>query len=170
MWKAKAQERKRHININNFVLWLPGWGVSRPGGQGSNVYALCAEPKEHKHFRPGTWPGGSVTGVTDKLFMFKFRTRSTTTRDRNLQFRGSFSTGFLNFLQFLRSLVRKPPQMWRKFPALCMSGDSLHQFQACAGRAYFATYHPFQNHYTHEITILELFRGLQLQLSLNQSN
>ena len=19
---------------------------------------LCAEPKEHKHFRPGTWPGG----------------------------------------------------------------------------------------------------------------
>ena len=26
-------------------------------------------------------------------------------------------------------------------------------------------YHPFQNHYTHEITIFELFRGLQLQLS-----
>ena len=22
-------------------------------------------------------------------------------------------------------------------------------------------YHPFQNHYTHEITIFELFRGLQ---------
>ena len=26
-------------------------------------------------------------------------------------------------------------------------------------------YHPCQNHYTHEITIIELFRGLQLQLS-----
>ena len=25
--------------------------------------------------------------------------------------------------------------------------------------------HPFQNHYTHKITIFELFRGLQLQLS-----
>ena len=46
------------------------------GGQGSKVYVLCAEPKEHKHFRPGTRPGGSgtrpggsVTGVTEKLFM-----------------------------------------------------------------------------------------------------
>ena len=48
------------------------------GGQGSKVYVLCAEPKEHKHFRPGTRPGGSgtrpggsVTGVTEKLFMFQ---------------------------------------------------------------------------------------------------
>ena len=40
------------------------------GGQGSKVYVLCAEPKKfkHKHFRPGTRPGGSVTGVTEKLF------------------------------------------------------------------------------------------------------
>ena len=29
------------------------------GGRGSKVYVLCAEPKEHKHFRPGTRPGGS---------------------------------------------------------------------------------------------------------------
>ena len=29
------------------------------GGQGSKVYVLCAEPKEHKHFRPGTRPRGS---------------------------------------------------------------------------------------------------------------
>ena len=28
------------------------------GGQGSIVYVLCAEPKEHKRFRPGTRPGG----------------------------------------------------------------------------------------------------------------
>ena len=28
------------------------------GGQGSKVYVLCAEPKEHEHFRPGTRPGG----------------------------------------------------------------------------------------------------------------
>ena len=48
------------------------------GGQGSKVDVLCAtaEPKEHKHFRTGTRPGGSgarpggsVTGVTEKLFM-----------------------------------------------------------------------------------------------------
>ena len=53
------------------------------GGQGSKVYVLCAEPKEQKHFRPGTRPGGfgvpgredsgtrpggSVTGVTEELF------------------------------------------------------------------------------------------------------
>ena len=40
------------------------------GGQGSRAYVLCAEPKEHKHFRPGTRPGGSVTGVTQKLFVY----------------------------------------------------------------------------------------------------
>ena len=28
-------------------------------GQGSKVYVLCAEPKEHKHFRPGT-PAGKI--------------------------------------------------------------------------------------------------------------
>ena len=28
------------------------------GGQGSKVYVLCAEPKEHKRFRPGTRSGG----------------------------------------------------------------------------------------------------------------
>ena len=27
------------------------------GGQGSKVYVLCAEHKEHKHFQPGTRPG-----------------------------------------------------------------------------------------------------------------
>ena len=36
-----------------------GWGGGLPtGGQGSKVYVLCAEPKEHKRFRPGTRPGG----------------------------------------------------------------------------------------------------------------
>ena len=28
------------------------------GGQGSKVYVLCAESKEHKYFRPGTRLGG----------------------------------------------------------------------------------------------------------------
>ena len=36
-----------------------GWGGGLPtGGQGSNVYVLRAEPKEHKRFRPGSRPGG----------------------------------------------------------------------------------------------------------------
>ena len=33
-------------------------GCLPTGGQGSKVYVLCAEPKEHKRFRPGTRPGG----------------------------------------------------------------------------------------------------------------
>ena len=44
------------------------------GGQVSKVYVLCAEPKEHKHFRPGTRlggsgtrPGGSVTRVDGEI-------------------------------------------------------------------------------------------------------
>ena len=71
------QERKRHINTIKFLRWLPGWGgVSRPDGQRSpdrwpGVRSLCAVcgPHEHKRFRPGTRPGGSVTGVTEELFM-----------------------------------------------------------------------------------------------------
>ena len=64
----RIQERKRHININKFFRWLPGWGGWSPdrvarglptGGQGSKVYVLCAEPKEHKHFRPG-YPAGRI--------------------------------------------------------------------------------------------------------------
>ena len=78
--KEKAHKHKQIFPVTAPVGGggLPtGWpGVSRPGGQGSKVYVLCAEPKEHKHFRlgtrpggSGTRPGGSVTGVTEKLFM-----------------------------------------------------------------------------------------------------
>ena len=35
-----------------------GGGGLPTGGQGSKVYVLCAEPKEHKRSRPGTRPGG----------------------------------------------------------------------------------------------------------------
>ena len=66
MRPSAIQDRRRHININKFFGDCPGGGgVSRPGGgglptggQGSKVYVLCAEPKEHKRFRPGTRPGG----------------------------------------------------------------------------------------------------------------
>ena len=66
-----------NININTFFRWLPGWGGSPDrvarglptGGQGSKVYVLFAEPKEHQHLGSGARPGGSVTGVTEKLFM-----------------------------------------------------------------------------------------------------
>ena len=53
-----------------FGDWLGEGGgrVSRPGGQGSTVDVLSAE---HKYFRPGTRPGGSATGVTQKLFMYQ---------------------------------------------------------------------------------------------------
>ena len=60
------QERKRHININKFSGdcraggWPPDWvgGGLPTGGQGSKVYVLCVEPKEHKRFRPGARAGG----------------------------------------------------------------------------------------------------------------
>ena len=32
---------------------------------------VCAEPKEHKYFHLGSRPGGSATGVTERLFMGK---------------------------------------------------------------------------------------------------
>ena len=35
-----------------------GEGVLPTGGQGSKVYVLCAEPKEHKRLCPGARPGG----------------------------------------------------------------------------------------------------------------
>ena len=66
-------ERKRPHKHKQFCLviaWMgKGGGFFRPGVQGSNVYVLCAEAKKNKHFRLGTLSGGSVTGVTEKLFM-----------------------------------------------------------------------------------------------------
>ena len=61
------QERKRHINIKQIFPVTARVGGGSPdrvarglptGGQGSQVYVLCAEPKEYKHFRPGARPGG----------------------------------------------------------------------------------------------------------------
>ena len=54
--KEKAHKHKQIFPVTARV----GGGFSRlpTGGQGSKVYGLCAEPKEHKHFRPGTRPGG----------------------------------------------------------------------------------------------------------------
>ena len=43
-------------------------------------------------------------------------------------------------------------------------GDDSYSFRALRMNFYYH-YHPFRNHYTHEITIFELFRRLQLQLS-----
>ena len=69
---SKFQERKRHININLFGRWPLRWpGVSRPGSQGSKIYVLSSEPKEHKSFCPDTRPGRPVTGVTGQSFMWK---------------------------------------------------------------------------------------------------
>ena len=83
IFTSDSGKEKAHKHKQNFPVTARVGGVSRPGGQGSpgqgsptggqgsKVYVLCAEPKEHKHFRPGTRPGGSVTGVTEKLFMFQ---------------------------------------------------------------------------------------------------
>ena len=55
--KQKAHKQKQVVPV------IARWGgFSRPGGQGSIVYVLCAEPKEHKYFSPAPgrhdrWPG-----------------------------------------------------------------------------------------------------------------
>ena len=59
--KEKAHKHKQIFPVTARAGGgLPtGWGGGLPtGGQGSKVYVLCAEPKEHKRFRPGTRPGG----------------------------------------------------------------------------------------------------------------
>ena len=64
--KKSVSQEKAHKHKQIFPVTaragegLPtGWGGGLPtGGQGSKVYVLCAEPKEHKRFRPGTRPGG----------------------------------------------------------------------------------------------------------------
>ena len=80
-WVLKPGKEKAHKHKTNFSGDCPGPpGGGSPdrvarglptSGLGSKVYVLCAEVKEHKHFRPGTRPGGSVTGVTEKLFMYQ---------------------------------------------------------------------------------------------------
>ena len=101
--KEKAHKHKQIFRVARGLL---------TGGQGSKVYVLCAEPKEHKHFRPGTRPGGSVAGVTEKLCMCQMFMRLF----RPLKRTGHFSTPnpqvccfyFWNLVQKEKSLLRKP--------------------------------------------------------------
>ena len=64
-WKFSGKD-KAHKHKTNFSGDCPAGGGSPDRGQGSKVYVLCAEPKEHKHFRPGTWPGDEVPGREDR--------------------------------------------------------------------------------------------------------
>ena len=63
--KKKAHKHKQFCPV---TAWVRGGSLDW-AAMGPNVYVLCAEPKEHKHFGPGTRPGGSGTGVTAKVFM-----------------------------------------------------------------------------------------------------
>ena len=66
--KEKAHKHKRFYPVT--ARGGGGRGVLRPGGQGSNVYVLCAEPKEHKHFCPGTRPGGLIGDRGDREIVY----------------------------------------------------------------------------------------------------
>ena len=63
-WVARSKfsfsgKEKAHKHKQIFPVTARAGGGGLPtGGQGSKVYVLCAEPKEHKCFRPGTRPGG----------------------------------------------------------------------------------------------------------------
>ena len=52
----------------SLIVWVRG-GVPDRLARRQMFMCVCAERKEHKHFRPGARPGESVTGVTEKLFM-----------------------------------------------------------------------------------------------------
>ena len=94
------------------------------------------------------WPEENTFGLRggneEDLWKTKVRTRSTTTRDRNLQFRGSFSTGFFGIFfsgfscfspGFLCNLVRNPSQSVEKiprFPGGEKCAESCHVF-GCHG-------------------------------------
>ena len=59
--KEKAHKHKQTFPVTARLGGRSPDRVARglpTGGQRSKVYVLCAEPKEHKHFRPGTRPGG----------------------------------------------------------------------------------------------------------------
>ena len=70
-----TEERKRHTNIHNFVRWLPGWGGSPDQVARGQMFMCCVwKPRNINIFvwvlgREDRWPGGSVTGATEKLFM-----------------------------------------------------------------------------------------------------
>ena len=51
--KEKAHKHKQIFPVTARA----GGGGLPTGGQGSKVFVLCAEPNEHKRFRPGTRPG-----------------------------------------------------------------------------------------------------------------
>ena len=61
-WGALAHKHKQifPVTARTGGVLPTGWGGGGlpTGGQGSKVYVLCAEPKEHKRFLPGTRPGG----------------------------------------------------------------------------------------------------------------
>ena len=62
--KKKAHKHKQIFPVTARVGGGSPDRVARglpTSGQGLKVYVLCTEPKEHKHFRPGTRPGGSGT-------------------------------------------------------------------------------------------------------------
>ena len=67
---AAAEKAHKHKRFFPVTARVPAGGGGLPTGwPGVKRYVLCAEPKEHKHFRPVARLEGSVTEVTEKLFM-----------------------------------------------------------------------------------------------------
>ena len=153
----QSQERKRHININKFFWRLPGrgggspdrvgGGAFRPVARGSKVYVLCVRnPRNINVFirvpgreESGSRPGGSVTGVTEKLFMCQmfmclFRPLSwpgvSTEKTRKcLNIPGcSPLQGKSRFFGALRQQMH----LWKHFlPPLCGGGPPLKSVHYC---------------------------------------
>ena len=70
---------------------------------------------------------------------------------------------------FFLCMCNSGASQWYFLLTLVTQEFSGNEFSSCRHICYtkelFRNYHHFQNHYTHEILIFKLFRGLQLQLS-----
>ena len=67
--ESGKEKAHKHKQVCPVTAWVRGGGSTDRVVRGQTFMCLCAESKEHKHFRPGSRPGGSVTGVTSKLCM-----------------------------------------------------------------------------------------------------
>ena len=80
MSNSGKERAHKHKKIRPVTSWVGGGSPDH----------VCPELKERKHIRPGTRPGGSVTGVAEKLFMCQLQGRK---RNLNPNFLVRISSG-----------------------------------------------------------------------------
>ena len=100
-----------HAPKHNAIRPNPGMPWAQQSSRDQQQHSTLKRHKHHTHARHlkklrEAFPGNLDGFLFFSNFSVLFRTRSTTTRDRNLQFRGAVSTGGspLDYLLFLQVL------------------------------------------------------------------